>query len=109
MSTLAVVEEILRETSVPMSVREIVGMDGFEDLLWEDQKAVANMRENLIVMDSAANSSKSDWSWRSWPQKSRFYGEDAIARMTEREDTVRGLIQQEIDKRLAALRAGARK
>ena len=85
-----------------VSVREITDMDGFADLLEADQKAILNdMRENLIAMDSAANGSKLDRTWRSWPQASDFYGPGTIEKMAGREAEVRALIEAEIKKRLA--------
>jgi Domain of unknown function (DUF4157) len=91
-----------------VSVREITEMDGFSDLFWKDQKAIVDMRENLIAMDRAANSSKSDWTWRTWPQAPQFYDLEVIKRMADREVMARDLIKREIEKRLAAMPAGAR-
>ena len=51
-----------------VSVREIADMDGFSELLWKDQKAIVDMKENLIAMDEFANRSKGDRTWLSRSQ-----------------------------------------
>ena len=89
-----------------VSVREISDLDGFADLPWKDQKAVVDLKENLIAMDGAANASKSDRTWRSWSQASRFYEQATIETMAKREADVRVLIQAEIKDRLAKLAGG---
>jgi hypothetical protein len=84
-------------------VREIVDMDGFAELTWKEQKAIVDMKENLIAMDSAANTSKGDRSWRAWTYASRFYEQDSIAKMIAEEARVRELIRKAISaKRTAA-------
>lgn len=83
-----------------VSVREISDMDGFAELPWKDQKAIVDMKENLIPMDRAANSSKSDRSWKSWPQASNYYERPTIDAMIKREADVRAAILAEIQKRL---------
>lgn len=82
-----------------VSVREISDMDGFADLPWKDQKAIVDMRENLIAMDGAANAAKGDRTWRSWSRAERFYDRSTIEAMAKRESEVRALIQEEIRKR----------
>lgn len=89
-----------------VSVREIADMDGFADLPWKDQKAIVDLKENLIAMDGAANASKGDRTWRSWPYARKFYDDATIAAMAKREAAVRDLIQKEIDDRLAKLATG---
>jgi hypothetical protein len=89
-----------------VSVREISDMDGFADLPWKDQKAIVDMRENLVAMDGAANASKGDRTWRSWKQADQFYQPTTINDMAKREAEVRALIVQEIGKRLASLPPG---
>jgi hypothetical protein len=79
-------------------VREIVEMDGFKDLTWTNQKAIVDTRENLIAMDAAANSSKSDVSWRYWRNASSFYDQATIEAMKLREANVRQLIADAIEK-----------
>jgi transposase len=90
-----------------VSVREISDMDGFADLPWKDQKAIVDMKENLIAMDGAANASKGDRTWRSWGQAGTFYERSTIETMAKRESDVRALIQGEIKSRLDKL-AGAK-
>src|SRR5262249_40594135 len=84
-----------------VSVREIADMDGFADLTWKQQKPITDMRENLIAMDSLANESKGDRSWRAWKQASNFYEQSAIDKMLVEEERVRKLIRKAIDAALA--------
>lgn len=83
-----------------VSVREISDMEGFSKLTWQDQKAVVDMKENLIPMDEFANSSKGDRTWKSWPQARNYYGQSTIDAMIKREADVRAAILAEIQKRL---------
>jgi len=78
-------------------VREIVEMDGFAELTWKQQKAIVDMKQNLIAMDSAANASKGDRSWRAWQYASRFYEQSSIDKMLAEEARVRRLIRDAID------------
>ena len=77
-------------------VREIVDMDGFAELTWKQQKAIVDMKQNLIAMDAAANASKGDRSWRAWQYASRFYEQSAIDKMIAEEARVRKLIKDAI-------------
>jgi hypothetical protein len=79
-----------------VSVREIVEMDGFKELTWKQQKAIVDMKENLIAMDAAANSSKNDVSWAYWKNASSFYDQATIDAMKVREATIRKLIEDAI-------------
>jgi len=88
-----------------VSVREISDLDGFADLPWKDQKAIVDLKENLIAMDGAANASKGDRTWRSWGQAGNFYERSTIETMAKREADVRALIEAEIKDRLAKLRS----
>lgn len=88
-----------------VSIREIVDMDGFADLLWKDQKAIVDMEQNLILMDASANSSKGERTWQSWPQAKNFYGQPTIGAMTKREADVRFMIQAKIKELLPKLPA----
>lgn len=90
-----------------VSVREISDMEGFNKLLWKDQKAIVDMKENLIAMDSAANFSKGDRTWRSWNQAPSFYERATIDAMLKREADVRRLILEEIQARLSKLQAAS--
>ena len=83
-----------------VSVREISDMEGFAELTWKEQKAIADMKENLIPMDKSANSSKSDRTWQSWNQASNYYEKSTIDAMIKREAEVRSAILAEIQKRL---------
>ncbi len=89
-----------------VSVREIADMDGFARLPWKDQKAIVDMRENLIVMDASANASKGDRTWRSWLQAGNYYERSTIEAMAKQEAQVRALIEKAIQERLALLPAG---
>ncbi len=79
-----------------VSVREIVEMDGFKELTWRQQKAIVDMKENLIAMDAAANFSKNDVSWVYWKNASGFYDQATIDAMKLREATIRKLIADAI-------------
>lgn len=83
-----------------VSVREISEMEGFAELPWKEQKAVADLKENLIAMDGAANKSKLARTWRAWPQASNFYDASTIEAMIRREDEARAFLQAEIKRRL---------
>jgi hypothetical protein len=85
-----------------VSVREIVEMDGFKELTWRQQKAIVDMKENLIAMDAAANFSKNDVSWVYWKNASSFYDHATIDVMKLREATVRKLIADAITDAKAA-------
>jgi Domain of unknown function (DUF4157) len=97
-----------------VSVREIADLDGFADLPWKDQKAIADgyftaspeIPKNLIAMDASANLSKSDRTWRSWKQAGTFYEQSTIDAMAKREADIRALIEADIKERLAKLAAG---
>jgi hypothetical protein len=83
-------------------VKDIVQMDGFDKLSWENQKAVVDLADNLIAMDGPANSSKGDRSWSEWPQSSDFYPDPKVKNdMVARDAALRVKIQAEIA-RLAA-------
>ncbi|HTX91840.1 MAG TPA: DUF4157 domain-containing protein [Anaerolineales bacterium] len=82
-------------------VREIVNMRGFAELDWVDQVGVANYEPNLMAVDRSANSSRADWSWAEWPDRSR-YSADAMRRMEAAEIRLRAELQAEIDRRLTA-------
>jgi hypothetical protein len=83
-----------------VSVREISDMEGFAELPWKDQKAIVDMKENLVPMDKYANSSKGDRTWKSWSQASNYYEKSTIDAMIKREVDVRSAILAEIQKRL---------
>ncbi len=88
-----------------VSVREVSDMDGFNNLLWNDQKVIVDMKENLIAMDASANASKGDRTWLSWSQSSTFYNSETITKMVKREIDVRAAIQAAIKDRLSKLPA----
>jgi hypothetical protein len=78
-------------------VREITEMEGFSKLSWEDQKAVVDMRENLVAMDGAANSSKGDLNWKNWNNWKNYYSDPLLRdRMITLENKVRELISKKI-------------
>jgi hypothetical protein len=85
-----------------VSVREIAEMDGFKELTWKQQKTIVDMKENLIAMDAAANSSKNDVSWVYWKNASSFYDQATIDVMKAREEIVRKLIADAITDAKAA-------
>jgi Domain of unknown function (DUF4157) len=89
-----------------VSVREIADMDGFAELPWNEQKAIVDMKDNLIAMDGAANRSKGRRPWKSWPQASNFYDEPTISTMMKREVEIRAQIQALIKERLAKRTSG---
>ncbi|HEY8794127.1 MAG TPA: DUF4157 domain-containing protein [Gemmatimonadaceae bacterium] len=83
-----------------VSVREVADMEGFSKLTWKEQKAVVDMKDNLVAMDRAANASKNDRTWATWPQASNFYDPDTIAQMVKREAEVRAAIRKAIEEKL---------
>jgi hypothetical protein len=80
-----------------VSVREIADMDGFAELTWKQQKTIVDMKQNLVAMDSSANASKGDRSWRAWKSAAHFYEQPAIDKMLVEEARVRKLIRDAID------------
>jgi hypothetical protein len=83
-----------------LSLNEIVQMPGFKELSPARQLELVNDSKILRPIDSAANSSRGDWSWHEWPNASIHYDNAALARMRNLEDELRGYVQQ----RIAALR-----
>ncbi len=83
-------------------VREIVDMPNFSRLDWEDQLAIANLDRNLIAVDSRVNASRGSRSWAEEFTARSAYDARALREIQEREETLRGVLQAEIDRRLAA-------
>jgi hypothetical protein len=78
-------------------VKDIVNMEGFDKLAWEQQKAMVDMPDNLVAMDRSANSSKGDRSWSEWTQWSEFYTDPKIKNdMVARDTALRAKLQAEI-------------
>jgi hypothetical protein len=81
-----------------VSIKKITELPGFDRLSWEDQLATVNMRENLVVMDGSANSSKGANSWEEWPQAKEFYPDVKVrSDMISREKTVLKKIKDTIE------------
>ncbi|MET0649824.1 MAG: DUF4157 domain-containing protein [Pyrinomonadaceae bacterium] len=81
-------------------VREIVDMDGFARMDFDDQVEVVNDMKNFRAIDRQANNSRGDRTWAEWPQASKFYDAPALARMRKLEDELRGYLEKEIARRL---------
>ncbi|GIJ56273.1 hypothetical protein Vau01_037890 [Virgisporangium aurantiacum] len=81
-------------------LRELVFMPGFKDLSFDSQLAIVNDVSNLRAIDSAANRSRSDWSWSEWPQAANHYGDAELAKMRALEETLRA----EMAGKIAALK-----
>jgi hypothetical protein len=81
-------------------LRELVFMPGFKDLSFDSQLAIVNDVSNLRAIDSAANRSRSDWSWSEWPQAANHYGDGELAKMRTLEETLRA----EMAGKIAALK-----
>jgi len=85
-----------------VSIRRMSRMEGFGKLKAIERDALAVRKDNLVLMDASANSSKGERSWAAWRQSSTYYGADVIdkwiaedARLTKAikdwiRDTVRG-------------------
>lgn len=76
-----------------VSIKEMSEMDGFAKLTRAERKALAIRKDNLIVMDAAANSSKGERGWAVWPQASHFYDDAAREAMLPRAAQLRKTIQ----------------
>jgi hypothetical protein len=78
-------------------VKDIVNMEGFDKLTWEQQKSVVDMADNLVAMDGPANSSKGSRSWSEWTQWSDYYTDPKIKNdMVARDAALRTKMQAEI-------------
>ena len=76
-----------------VSIDEITGMEGFDKLTRSERKALAVRQDNLIVMDSSANSSKGPRSWANWKQSSTFYDDATKQAMLAKEAELRAQIK----------------
>ncbi|MER5427939.1 hypothetical protein [Streptomyces sp. NPDC002588] len=65
-----------------VSIRRMSRMKGFDKLKAIERDALAVRRDNLVLMDASANSSKGERSWAAWGQSSTYYGADVIERWT---------------------------
>ncbi len=77
-----------------VSIKQISEMDGFGKLTVQERNYLAKLEDNLIVMDSSANSSKGERSWSAWSQYSTFYEDATKDIMTARSGELRGQIQK---------------
>ena len=82
-------------------VNEIVEMEGWNELTWEQQKEILSDPDNLIGMDRGPNSSKSDLRWSEWKNGRRIYGDVVADRMIAREAQLRRMLQGKIKARKA--------
>jgi hypothetical protein len=102
--TVPLVDQVTRATPrsgefdvdhiVPL--REIYDMPGFSSLREPDMYAIANMTENLLLIDRAANRSRLDRGWLEWPDGPLHYPRDQLERMAEEAAVLRARIQAEI-------------
>ncbi|MFI7649198.1 DUF4157 domain-containing protein [Micromonospora sp. NPDC049460] len=76
-----------------VSLNRMSQMAGFDKLRATERAALAVRRDNLVVMDASANSSKGERSWAAWRQSSTFYGPDVVATWTARDATLTRTIQ----------------
>jgi hypothetical protein len=77
-------------------INKIVTLDGYINLVLEDQRAILSYERNLIAMDHGLNLSKQDTSWMSWKEGERFYSEPQRSEMIQREMTMERELQAEI-------------
>lgn len=85
--------------TVPL--REIMDMEGFGDLSFEDQLAVVNYEPNLQAVDRSANRSRGARSWANTDWSARGgYSPDALQRVIAEEARMRQEIQNDIRRRL---------
>ena len=76
-----------------VAIDQITEMEGFEKLTRAERKALAVRKDNLIVMDYSANSSKGPRSWANWKQYSTFYDDATKQAMLAEEAKLRTAIQ----------------
>jgi hypothetical protein len=76
-----------------VSINQISEMEGFEKLTLAERKQLATLKDNLIVMDGSANSSKGERSWAEWKQSSAFYDPATKDTMMAKESELRKQIQ----------------
>jgi hypothetical protein len=60
------------------------------------QIVLVNDPVNLMAIDASANGSKSDWSWRAWPNRGSYYTTEALARGAALDAAARSHLQKEI-------------
>ncbi|GAA0316799.1 hypothetical protein GCM10010302_64860 [Streptomyces polychromogenes] len=77
-----------------VSLKRIARMEGFDRLTAAERGALAVRRDNLVLMDASANSSKGERAWSAWRQASAFYGEADVVRWTARDAELARTIQE---------------
>ena len=70
-------------------VDEIVLMNGYDKLTWNEQKQLLSFEDNLVLMEAGANSSKGGKRWANWDEGRVIYGDDVWKAMVTRESEVR--------------------
>jgi hypothetical protein len=85
-------------------VMDIVAMDNFVLLPDDVALEILNLAENLVPLNAAANSSKSDWSWADWPQAALHADPATRAALIAREAELREIIYNRIQVEFARAR-----
>lgn len=85
-----------------MPLKEITEQPGFDQLSFEDQKAVANLKENFMGLGKSSNASKGAKPINEWSGHSKLgpIPEDVQKMLNERDKTAREAISREISERL---------
>lgn len=85
-----------------MPLKEITEQPGFDQLSFEDQKAVANLKENFMGLGKPSNASKGAKPINEWSGHSKLgpIPEDVQKMLNERDKTAREAITREISERL---------
>lgn len=76
-----------------VSIKQISEMEGFSKLTIKERNYLATLKDNLIVMDASANSSKGERTWAAWKQAGTFYDADTVAKMAGKDSQLRAQIQ----------------
>lgn len=91
----------LRSSSGGLEVDHVVSLDrmsqmaGFNKLKALERQKLAVRKDNLVLMDASANSSKGPRSWSAWPNSGNYYTDPAdIAKWTVKDAELTATIQK---------------
>jgi hypothetical protein len=77
-------------------IEEIVEIEGWNELVLEDQQAILSRTDNLRLMEKRLNSSKGAKRWADWEAGRLFYRDEVWSRMVQIENSLRLSIREDI-------------
>lgn len=85
-----------------MPLKEITEQSGFDQLSFEDQKAIANLEENFMGLGKQTNASKGAKSISAWSGHSKLgaIAEEAQQFLNQKDEAARAAIAKAISERL---------